>query len=496
MPTNLGNQGQAFGQPAYVQPAYAQPAAPDYGQQAAPGYAQPSGYVQPGYDAPNAQYAGGQAFGQQNQPLSNQGYGNQGVGNQGFNNTQPGPYGASNTQAPQPGGTAALMTGDQTKRPKYRYAIGGAMTKHDSHGLPEATGGLAALENAQDINVDFEGCDPKLFCKCKYEGKWNIHDKNQVLFEAIERTNPCCLCCCAPNHQTEIELLQGGQQMMKISRGFRYPDCCPVCAPPCGWVAEITDSQGRQIGQLVDKAGCCNMASLCGFKPLWEAQNAQGETLAKVEGPFGCITGLCRDTFTVTGAGGAPLGTIGREDGKRCTPAINVCGCCPAILLEDNFWLRTEGQQDPSLIANLVALRVLEDWGFFRTDALCNLSCMPCDEGEPCQWRLHLTLWLCDLFCFGCRWPCYARFKLPVQCDPTDPSSCECCGLEDMCCGDEGECCGGDCCCCGDGGCDDCCSNPCDDANGDCCGCLNCDGCEGIGWTACLADCLDCNDDH
>jgi len=369
---------------------------------------------------------------------------------------------------------------ESSKRKMFRYALGGAMTK-DSSGLPRASGGLGVLHQSSNFFADFLGTDLKKICKCQWEGTWDIHDRKQIMFQAVETTSFLGLCCCAPNHSTEIRFYQNDRNVMTVRRKFVYPDCLPVCSPCSQWKATLEDENGNEIGTIVDKAALCKSSSICGVRPEWEFIDPYNNLEARVTGPMCCVTGLCRDTFKIESEEGGTFGKIGRETGKRLSTAITCC-LCPAIILEDNFEVDTSNNPPVSVKAKLIALRVLEDWGFFRTDALCWLSCLPCTDGDPCQWSLNLNLWLCDLFCGGCRWPCYVRFQLPVECNPTT-GECVCCGLEDGCndgcCGDCGDACCGD---CNDGffGCEDDCGFA------SCMGC-DCEECFG-GFCQCLED--------
>jgi len=370
------------------------------------------------------------------------------------------------------------------KRKLFRYSLGGALTKPPTE-LVRASGGLGILWSSDRFFIDFLGTDLKMACKNKYEGKWDVHDKNQILFQAVETTSLLGLCCCAPNHPTEIRFYQNEEIVMTLRRKFVWPDCLPVCSACSQWKATLEDGQGNEIGTIIDKASLCNKSSLCGFRPEWEFIDPYNNLEARVTGPLCCVTGLCRDSFKIKRIDGGSFGTIERESGKRLAAAITCC-CCPAVILEDNFQIETEQKPPVSVKAKLIALRVLEDWGFFRTDALCWLSCLPCADEDPCTWSLNLNLWLCDLFCGGCRWPCYVRFKLPVECNPTT-GECQCCGLEDGC---TDGCCG-DCNCCEDGCTDGCCGD-CDNCQDDCfIGCFSCEDCDFDQFIDGLCECLE-----
>lgn len=219
------------------------------------------------------------------------------------------------------------------------------------------------------------------------------------------------------------------------------------------------------------------------MRPYYQLQNEDGKLTARITGPPCCVTGFCPVTFNVSDDSGNSVGKIQRKNGKDCFAAVNCC-CCPAVGLESNFDIPINPDVPQVTKAQVAAVRIYEEYGFFREDLLCELMCLPCTDGELCKWSLNMILWLCDCFCIGCRWPVYLRIRLPVECNPCSGEG-NCCGAEYNCCECEfGECCDTEECCMGCcDGCEDVCpvDDCCDcDILGDCgvCDCLT--GADGI----------------
>ncbi|XP_031567695.1 phospholipid scramblase 1-like [Actinia tenebrosa] len=115
----------------------------------------------------------------------------------------------------------------------------------------------------------------------KYKVKNNM---GQQIYFAEEDTDCCTRQCCGPERPFEMKILDNAQrEVIHLSRPLRCSSCCFPC---CLQEIEVQGPPGNVLGY------CVQLWSIC--IPKFAIQNANRETVLKIEGPL-CQCSLCGD---------------------------------------------------------------------------------------------------------------------------------------------------------------------------------------------------------
>lgn len=115
--------------------------------------------------------------------------------------------------------------------------------------------------------------------------KYTIKSQNgDKLFYAVEEVNLCAQCCCGPSRPFELRIMDiNKRELVHVSRPLRCDSCCFPC---CLQTITVCSPPGTVVGYVSQEWSI--------LKPCFKIQNAAGDTVLRIEGPF------C--TFTICGA--------------------------------------------------------------------------------------------------------------------------------------------------------------------------------------------------
>lgn len=131
-----------------------------------------------------------------------------------------------------------------------------------------------------------------------------LNSMGQQVFFAAEDTDCCTRQCCGPARPFEMKILDNLQrEVIHLTRPLRCSSCFFPC---CLQEIEVQSPPGTVLGY------CSQEWSIC--IPKFEIQNAQRETVLRIEGPF-CQCNICGDVeFQVLSADGQnQVGKISKQ---------------------------------------------------------------------------------------------------------------------------------------------------------------------------------------
>ncbi|XP_076335619.1 phospholipid scramblase 1-like isoform X1 [Tachypleus tridentatus] len=130
-----------------------------------------------------------------------------------------------------------------------------------------------------------------------------MNSMGQNIYFAAEDSHCCARYFCGPIRPFDMKILDnGGHEVIHLCRPLKCDSCCCPC---CLQRMEVTAS-GSTLGYVVQKWSI--------FVPKYEVQNAAGECVLRVEGPF-CTWSICGDVeFKVLSRdGGTQVGKITKQ---------------------------------------------------------------------------------------------------------------------------------------------------------------------------------------
>ncbi|XP_013788459.1 phospholipid scramblase 1-like [Limulus polyphemus] len=178
----------------------------------------------------------------------------------------------------------------------------------------------------------------------KYEVRNNM---GQKVYFAAEDTDCCTRNCCGPMRPFDMKVLDnGGREVIHLYRPLRCDSCCFPC---CLQKLEVTGS-GATLGYVTQEWSI--------LVPKYKVENAAGECVLRIEGPF-CTWSICGDVeFKVLSSdGSAEVGKIT----KQWTGLIK-----EAFTDADNFGITFPIDLDVNIKAVLLGACFLIDFMFFE----------------------------------------------------------------------------------------------------------------------------------
>lgn len=126
----------------------------------------------------------------------------------------------------------------------------------------------------------------------------------QKVYLASEDTDCCTRNCCGPNRAFELRIIDHSQrEVIHLSRPLRCDCCCCFC---CLMYVRVEAPPGNLIGHVRQKWSC--------LRPCYDVENANGQSLLKISGPFCTVSIVCNDVeFEVLSMDGRQVGRITKQ---------------------------------------------------------------------------------------------------------------------------------------------------------------------------------------
>lgn len=175
-----------------------------------------------------------------------------------------------------------------------------------------------------------------------------LNSMGQQVYFATEDTDCCTRQCCGPGRPFEMKILNNQQQeIVHLTRPLRCQSCLFPC---CLQEIEVQSPPGTVLGY------CAQEWSIC--IPKFAIQNADRETVLRIEGPF-CQCNLCGDVeFQVLSADGQ--NQVGRIS-KQWSGLVK-----EAFTDADNFGITFPMDLDVKMKAVVLGACFLIDFMFFE----------------------------------------------------------------------------------------------------------------------------------
>jgi len=179
----------------------------------------------------------------------------------------------------------------------------------------------------------------------KYEVK---NSMGQTVYKAKEHSGCCNRQCCGPLRKFKMKIADNtGREVLQLDRPLNCRDCCfPCCLQEMTVSSPIT---GEVMGYIKQEWHF--------YLPKFSIQNAQGETVLKMTGPF-CACSCCSDVeFPVTSTDGSKVGQLT----KQWTGFVK-----EAFTDADNFGIKFPLDLDVKMKAVLLGAIFLIDFMYFE----------------------------------------------------------------------------------------------------------------------------------
>ncbi|KAI1283785.1 Phospholipid scramblase 2 [Halotydeus destructor] len=170
----------------------------------------------------------------------------------------------------------------------------------------------------------------------------------QKVFYAVEDTDCCTRNCCGPVRPFDMKILDHNKrEVIHLYRPLRCDSCwCPCCLQRL----EVMAPPGNVIGYVAQEWSLC--------VPKFKIQNAAGETVLRIEGPF-CTFSMCGDVkFQVLSKDGSvEVGKISKQWSGLIREAFTD---------SDHFGISFPMDLDANIKAVLLGALFLIDYMFFE----------------------------------------------------------------------------------------------------------------------------------
>jgi len=278
--------------------------------------------------------------------------------------------------------------------------------------------GLEKLVTVRDLFVkqDIQALEALSGGCCEFNNKYKVlNEDGNLLYNAVEDSDTCCRCCCAPHHTLSVTFTDENEKSVAVlDRPFKCTGCCPALFSCCRSRATVAMGDDMKIRSLVYQP--CGGG---GCKPSFDIYTGENISIemdneaiensltktAVVEGPQCCLGGFCESDFLVRSPGENPdesnvYGNIIKVGTKNLKDAAR-----ELLTDADNFKINFTDEADPMLRATMMAQMVLLDYMFFENEGLFDFGF----EDGGCFCSIHF----CDCYCYGCLYP--IRLKLNCQ---------------------------------------------------------------------------------
>lgn len=216
-------------------------------------------------------------------------------------------------------------------------------------GIPSCPPGLEYLTTIDQLLVHQKVEMLEAFLGFETQNKYTIKNSmGQKVYKAVEDTDCCSRNCCGPNRPFDIKLTDnGGNEVIHLQRDLRCSSCCCPC---CLQRLEVSSPPYTPIGYVVQEWSI--------LTPKFRVENAEGECVFKIEGPF-CTWSICGDVeFKVlTKDGAVEVGRISKQWSGLLKEAFTDT---------DNFGISFPMDLDVKMKAVLLGALFLIDYMFFE----------------------------------------------------------------------------------------------------------------------------------
>uniref|UniRef100_A0A6M2CS89 Phospholipid scramblase n=1 Tax=Rhipicephalus microplus TaxID=6941 RepID=A0A6M2CS89_RHIMP len=218
-----------------------------------------------------------------------------------------------------------------------------------SPGIPSCPPGLEYLTAIDQLLVHQKVEILEAFLGFETQNKYTIKNSmGQKVYKAVEDTDCCSRNCCGPNRPFDIKLTDNaGNEVIHLQRDLRCSSCCFPC---CLQKLEVSSPPYTPIGYVAQEWSIC--------VPKFRVENAEGETVLRIEGPF-CTWSICGDVeFKVLSKDGAvEVGRISKQWSGLLKESFTDT---------DNFGVSFPMDLDVKIKAVLLGALFLIDYMFFE----------------------------------------------------------------------------------------------------------------------------------
>lgn len=216
-------------------------------------------------------------------------------------------------------------------------------------GIPSCPPGLEYLTAIDQLLVHQKVEMLEAFLGFETQNKYTIKNSmGQKVYKAVEDTDCCSRNCCGPNRPFDIKLTDNaGNEVIHLQRDLRCSSCCCPC---CLQRLEVSSPPYTPIGYVVQEWSI--------LTPKFRVENAEGECVLKIEGPF-CTWSICGDVeFKVlTKDGEVEVGRISKQWAGLLKETFTDT---------DNFGISFPMDLDVKMKAVLLGALFLIDYMFFE----------------------------------------------------------------------------------------------------------------------------------
>ncbi|XP_037510349.1 phospholipid scramblase 2 isoform X1 [Rhipicephalus sanguineus] len=218
-----------------------------------------------------------------------------------------------------------------------------------SPGIPSCPPGLEYLTTIDQLLVHQKVEMLEAFLGFETQNKYTIKNSmGQKVYKAVEDTDCCSRNCCGPNRPFDIKFTDNaGNEVIHLQRDLRCSSCCFPC---CLQKLEVSSPPYTPIGYVIQEWSICI--------PKFRVENAERETVLRIEGPF-CTWSICGDVeFKVLSKDGAvEVGRISKQWSGLLKESFTDT---------DNFGISFPMDLDVKMKAVLLGALFLIDYMFFE----------------------------------------------------------------------------------------------------------------------------------
>lgn len=153
------------------------------------------------------------------------------------------------------------------------------------HGIPHCPPGLEYLTTIDQLLVKQKVELLEAFTGFETNNKFTIKNSlGQKVYWAVEENDCCTRNCCGPSRPFDMKVMDTYRNtVIQLHRPLACSKCCFPC---CLQSMEVEAPPGNRIGSVQQEWSL--------FCPTFAIQNANGDTVMRVEGPF-CTFSMCGD---------------------------------------------------------------------------------------------------------------------------------------------------------------------------------------------------------
>jgi len=218
--------------------------------------------------------------------------------------------------------------------------------------MPGCPSGLEYLTQLDQLVIKQKVELMEMFTGFETNNKYELKNSmGQTCYKAAEKSNFCERQCCGPLRSFEMFINDNtGREVIHLTRPLKCQSACCFC---CLQEVDVTSPvTGETLGLIRQKCHPC--------LPIFEVQDASGNAIFEIKGPF-CQINCCNDiNFPITTNDGTEVGKIT----KQWTGILK-----EAYTDADNFGVTFPLDLDVKLKSTLLGAVFLIDFMFFEQQA-------------------------------------------------------------------------------------------------------------------------------